>query len=238
MSKEGSRRSADARAARTLNSHGSDTRAEILRAARHVLATRGNARLSMRAVASEAHVAVGNVIYYFPSKRSLIHALILSLLEHYQTTAEEYLRAARGKLGFAALLRWYMRDSVSPESSRLFRELWAMALHDPAIARAMDRFYDKLHRLCADRLRMAWPNLSRQRAHDIGQLLGTISEGTNPIYATAPRSAKSLARVGRLSGELLMHAARTAHNRPRASAARQRRPKGRGPRRRSNRDMP
>jgi AcrR family transcriptional regulator len=163
----------------------------------------------MRAVAREARVAVGNVVYYFPTKRSLVHAVILALLEHYKINAQAYLHNAGGKTGFAELLRWYMGDSVSRDSSSVFRELWVMALHDPAIARAMDRFYDELHRLAAARLRVAWPELSRQRAHDIAQLLGTISEGTNPIYATAPRSGRSLARVARLSGELLMHAAAT-----------------------------
>jgi AcrR family transcriptional regulator len=184
-----------------------DTRSQILKAARHVLATAGYARLSMRAVAREAHVAVGNVVYYFPSKRSLMHAVIMALLAHYKSNAGQYLRNAGGKSGFAELLRWYMSDSVARETSRVFRELWTMALHDPAIAKAMDRFYDELHHLAATRLRVAWPGLSRQRARDIAQLLGTISEGTNPIYATAPRSARSLARVGQLAGELLIHAA-------------------------------
>jgi len=131
----------------------------------------------------------------------------MGLLEHYRTKAREYLRNASGKTGFAELLRWYMRDSVSPESSRLFRELWAMALHDPAIATGMDRFYAEMQSLTAARLRLAWPELSRRRADDIAKLLGTISEGANPIYATAARSATSLARVARLSGQLLLHAA-------------------------------
>ena len=208
MTKEGRKRSTGARRARGKQ-QGSDTRSEILEAARHVLATAGYARLSMRAVAREAHVAVGNVVYYFPSKRSLTHAVILSLLAHYKLNAREYLRNASGKAGFAELLRWYMSDSVSRETSRVFRELWAMALHDPAIAKAMDRFYGELHRVAAARLRVVWPELSRQRAHDIAQLLGTLSEGTNPIYATASRSARSLARVAQLAGELLIQAAGT-----------------------------
>jgi AcrR family transcriptional regulator len=221
MTKERSRRSADARSAHARKPDGNGTRSKILRAARHVLATAGSARLSMRAVAREAHLAVGNVVYYFPSKRSLVHAVIGALLAHYKAGAHEYLRNAGGKTGFAELLRWYMSDSVSRETSHVFRELWAMALHDSAIAMAMDRFYDELHRLAAARLRVAWPELSRRRAHDIGQLLGIISEGTNPIYGTAPRSARSLARVARLSGELLMHAARTGGNPP-ASPSRRR----------------
>jgi hypothetical protein len=82
-----------------------------------------------------------------------------------------------------------------------------MALHDKAIAQAMDRFYAESHRTAVALLRVAWPRLSRQRAHDIVQLMGTICEGSNVIYATAPRSAKSLTRVAKLAGELLVGAA-------------------------------
>jgi AcrR family transcriptional regulator len=217
------RRAGPTGARRRRKADATDTRTEILRAARRVLATAGYARFSMRAVASEACVAVGNVVYYFPSKRSLVHAVIMALLAHYRFNAEEYLRNAGGKTGFAGLLRWYMSDSVSREISRVFRELWVMALHDPEIARAMDRFYDELHRLAAARLRVAWPALSRQRAHDIAQLLGTISEGTNPIYATAPRSGRSLARVARLSGDLLMQAAAAGASQRRVGRGRRQR---------------
>jgi AcrR family transcriptional regulator len=161
----------------------------------------------MRAVAREAGIAVGNVVYYFPSKRSLVHALILSLVAHYQGKSNEYLRNADHGGGFAPLVEWFIRDSVSRETSRLFRELWAMALHDKAIAQAMDRFYAESHRTAVALLRVARPRLSRQRAHDIVQLMGTISEGSNVIYATAPRSAKSLTRVAKLAGELLVAAA-------------------------------
>ena len=223
MAKKRSRRSTGARAAHR-KPHASDTRGEILTAARHVLATAGYARLSMRAVAREAHVAVGNVVYYFPSKHNLMHAVIMALLAHYKVNAREYLRNASGKTGFAELLRWYMGDSVSHETSRVFRELWTMALHDPAIAKAMDRFYDELHRLAAARLRVAWPELSRQRARDIAQLLGTISEGANPIYATASRSARSLARVAQLAGELLMQAAGAGASEPKVVGKRAARP--------------
>jgi AcrR family transcriptional regulator len=198
-------------------------RTQILVAARRVLATLGYARFTMRAVAREAGMAVGNVVYYFPSKRSLVHALIESLVAHYQGKSNEYLRNAGRGSGFAPMVEWFIRDSVSRETSRVFRELWTMGLHDPAVAAAMDCFYAESHRTAVALLRVAWPRLSRQRAHDIVQLMGTISEGSNVIYATAPRSARSLTRVARLAGELLVYAAGAP---PKAQAAGRRRPTG------------
>jgi AcrR family transcriptional regulator len=186
-----------------------DTPAQILKAARRVLATMGYARLTMRAVARETGLTVGNLAYHFPSKRGLVRALILSLVADYQAKSNEYLRGAghrRGD-GFAGLVRWLISDSVSHETSRLFREFWAMALHDEVIAEAMDGFYAQAHETASALLRLIEPGLNRRQAHDIVQLMGAISEGTNVLYATASKSKASLQRVSQLAGNLLVRAA-------------------------------
>jgi AcrR family transcriptional regulator len=171
----------------------------------------------MRAVAAEAGLAVGNVVYHFPSKRGLIRALIFSLVAEYRAKFDEYLRSTATDRpgGLAGLIRWFMFDSVSRETGRLFRELWVMALHDPAIARAMDDFYAQLHRRAAILLQSSHPGLGIRDAHDIVQLMGVISEGSNVIYTTAPRSAQSLQRVAALAGDVLGHAVTKVRRRKR-----------------------
>ncbi len=189
-----------------------DTPTEILRAARKVLVSVGYARLTMRAVASRAGLTVGNLAYHFPTKRGLVRSLILSLVADYQAKSNEYLRnvghARRG--GFAGLVRWLVEDSVSPETSRLFRELWVMALHDQVIAEAMDRFYAQAHERVVSLLRLTQPGLRPRPAQDIVQLMGAISEGANVLYATTSGAAarRSLLRYSRLAGKLLVRAAR------------------------------
>lgn len=187
-----------------------ETRVEIVQAARRILATVGYARFTMRAVAHEAGLAVGNLVYHYPSKRRLIHALIDSLMEYYQNKSTGYLRkSGRGpRDGLAGLIRYYMKDSVASETSRLFRELWTMALHDDEIASAMDRFYREAHETAVKLVQLSHPGLDGRRAHDIVQLMGTVSEGANVIFATAQASSASRKRVARLAGELLTRAAR------------------------------
>jgi len=200
------------RARRRVRAGRHDTPSAILRAARTVLASVGYARLTMRAVASRAGLTVGNLAYHFPSKRGLVRALIMSLVADYQGKSNEYLRTVghRRRGGFAGLLRWLVEDSVSTETSRLFRELWAMALHDEVIAEAMDRFYAQAHERVVLLLRLTQPALRRRRAQDIVQLMGAISEGANVLYATTSghASRRSLVRYSRLAGELLVSAAR------------------------------
>ena len=209
LSAKGRRRPPILTARRPTRAPREDTRADIMRAARQVLATAGYARLTMRAVAREAGLAVGNLVYHYPSKRHLSHALILSLMEYYQRESSAYLRKSgedrRG--GLAGLIRYYMKDSVAVETSRLFRELWTMALHDEEIATAMDRFYREAHRTAVRLVRATHPGLDQRHAHDIVQLMGTISEGANVIFATAPASVASRRRVAQLAGELLERAA-------------------------------
>ncbi|GGJ83648.1 TetR family transcriptional regulator [Pilimelia anulata] len=67
-------------------SRGEHTRALILDTAMRLFREQGYARTTMRAIAREAGVAVGNAYYYFPSKEHLI--------QHFYLTAQDGLRDA------------------------------------------------------------------------------------------------------------------------------------------------
>jgi len=127
---------------------GERTRVEILRAAKRVLATDGYARFTLRRVAGEAGLTVGNLAYHYPSKRNLVRALIMLLIEEYRMQVDARLRSApsRSPGAFRALVSWLIRDSVSTQTSRLFREFWTIALHDPVIANAIDRLYAEVRK--------------------------------------------------------------------------------------------
>lgn len=72
-------------------SKGEKTRAHILETALKLFRERGYEQTTMRAVAEEAGVAVGNAYYYFRSKEHLIQAF-------YAKTHEEHLAASRAVL--------------------------------------------------------------------------------------------------------------------------------------------
>jgi AcrR family transcriptional regulator len=188
------------------------TRLEILRAAKHILATQGYARFTLRRVAAAAGLTVGNLAYHYPSKRKLVRALIVLLIDEYRVQVETYLQSAtqRSPTGFAALVIWLMRDSVSPQTSRLFRELWTIALHDEFIATAVDGFYAEVQETAAAHLRQNFPDLPTPTARAIVQLMGIISEGSNVLYSTARRPTAPLSRVTRLAADLLVHAAQAS----------------------------
>ncbi|TCB95628.1 TetR/AcrR family transcriptional regulator [Micromonospora zingiberis] len=88
---------------------GEQTRLLILETAMRMFRERGYARTTMRAIAQEAGVAVGNAYYYFGSKERLIQ-------EFYTRTQEEHRVAARPVLDreteFAARLSGVLHAAI------------------------------------------------------------------------------------------------------------------------------
>ncbi|MFV2100519.1 TetR family transcriptional regulator [Micromonospora sp. LOL_024] len=88
---------------------GEQTRQLILETALRMFRERGYARTTMRAIAQEAGVAVGNAYYYFGSKEHLIQ-------EFYARTQEEHRAASQSVLeresGFAARLAGVLHAGI------------------------------------------------------------------------------------------------------------------------------
>jgi AcrR family transcriptional regulator len=79
---------APAEAGRTKTRKGEQTRAQILDTALRLFRERGYEETTMRAVAEEAGVSLGNAYYYFKSKEHLIQAF-------YERTHHEHMAASR-----------------------------------------------------------------------------------------------------------------------------------------------
>jgi AcrR family transcriptional regulator len=82
---------ADGGAEASRTSRGEETKAKIVDAAMRLFVAHGYDATTMRAIAAEAGVAVGNAYYYFPSKEHLIQGF-------YARTHAEHIAAARGVL--------------------------------------------------------------------------------------------------------------------------------------------
>ncbi len=172
------------------------TREAILHQARIVLTREGYARVTLRHLAELTGIAVGNVTYHFPSKRELFRALMAKLLDDYSRQFDELFRGEPENPGehFFEIVRWLLEDAATPDTSRLFRELWTMSLHDDVVAQGVTDFYNELIGKTAGLLRRSRPHLDEQTALEIVQVIGLMSEGTSVIYGTG---AKRLVPVKR-----------------------------------------
>jgi len=180
---------------------GQATREAIIKAAGTVLVEQGQAQFSVQRVAKAMGISPGNLNYYFPTRASLLGALILHTLGQYRlrTRAIEAMTTASSRpAGADAVLRWLMRDAKSGSTSRLFRQLWALAATDAATATAMDQFYTRSVRGHLRRLGLH-PGAGNLDPEALLFLVHVISEGTTVLFGTRQRSAALYRRVENLA---------------------------------------
>jgi AcrR family transcriptional regulator len=79
----------------SASTRGEQTRGQIVEAALRLFAERGYERTTMRAIADEAHVAVGNAYYYFRSKEHLIQGFYDQMAREHVAASDEVLRGTR-----------------------------------------------------------------------------------------------------------------------------------------------
>jgi AcrR family transcriptional regulator len=92
-----------------VTARGGATRRLILDTALRLFREQGYAKTTMRAIAREAGVAVGNAYYYFPSKDHLIQEFYLGVNAEHRAAAEPALRA---ETRFAARLRAVLHAGI------------------------------------------------------------------------------------------------------------------------------
>jgi AcrR family transcriptional regulator len=158
----------------------------IIIAAKQVLLEVGYANLTMRKVAEVAGLALGNVTYHFPFKRNLLIALIQTMTIHYAEQFENILQeiAKDPKLTPDQLVRWLLTDAAEYETVAIFRELWAMSLHDDLIRDTIDDFYDRHMADVAAKIEELYPEVEPQTAAEFVQILAMLSEGATVLYGT------------------------------------------------------
>lgn len=114
-----------------------EARREQLLAAAFALACReGIRRVTIRAVAAEAGVSHGLVLFHFRRKDRLVHKLLDWLIENTAVlrVSEDIARFPRALDRLHALLQQEMaRLSHQPEHTRLFLEYWALGAQDAGI---------------------------------------------------------------------------------------------------------
>ncbi|WP_331052688.1 TetR/AcrR family transcriptional regulator [Longimicrobium sp.] len=111
-------------------------REQILGAAFEVAAREGLGGLTIRAVAGEAGLSHGLVLFHFGSKERLVHALLGWLIENTPPLrAPDPVGAVAGALDRLHLLldREVARYAGEPRRTRLFYEYWALGGRDEAI---------------------------------------------------------------------------------------------------------
>jgi AcrR family transcriptional regulator len=122
------------------------TRQQIIHAAFALIRREGVARLTIEAVAQEARLSKGGVLYHFRSKEALIQAMVASLVERFNADIETARRdepdGERSAPG--SRLRAYIRASTGPaEDDEDTVALLAAVSTDPRLLAPLQEQYTR-----------------------------------------------------------------------------------------------
>ena len=165
-----------------------DTKNKIARTARAILAKDGYGALTMRRVASACGISPGNLTYHFPSVDDLMVAAMNLGLEEYQQQIASYIKKQPTDQDktLTELVTFFVHDALSPRTSAVMIEFWALAQHDPSKAAFLDQTYQKASDMIVDALLDIEPDIERATANQVASTLLVFSEGSTALFSRKP----------------------------------------------------
>jgi AcrR family transcriptional regulator len=190
---------------------GTETVDAILKAALRVLINEGAGAFTIRRIAAECGMKVGNVSYHFPRKELLIQVLLDDLLESYDNHLDSRVRrpdlSTEGRLREVIVM--CLDDIAGMRTTRLFTELWALANHNPFIADRVRVFYQRVHDYIAEYVAELNPALAPDDVQTVAIFISCSMEGTTPFAGYQKPWADRMPAITRIAVNHLIHLART-----------------------------
>lgn len=158
---------------------GLDRLSSILDAARAVFCELGYSNLTMRKVAAKAGISIGNLNYYYRTKEDLLRDLLEYEINAY---LEEFGRL-RKRVGSSpekqleAVLKFWIQDLGTPETTVFFPELWALSNHHPYIAELTDELYAKARLPLNELIPLINPTLTKKESEQLALYMCAAMEG-------------------------------------------------------------
>ncbi|MBY8820814.1 TetR/AcrR family transcriptional regulator [Sphingomonas colocasiae] len=124
---------------------GQDGFEQILRAALTLLVEHGSGALTLRRIATESGMNVGNLNYYFRSKDELIRELLNAVISSYEDSFDAIMHepGATAAERLEKLVTLILEDITTKKTTRFFPELWVLSNHDPFVQDRMEELYDR-----------------------------------------------------------------------------------------------
>jgi len=133
---------------------------QILNAARQLFTDGGYSQMTMRQVADQVGISLSNVQHYFPSRESLLRALLESVMNSYDPAVDEIRKTiASPRARLIAAVRYFLEDVKQAETERLFVEIWSLATREPVAREIFDMMYSHHRQTLAGLIAEANPAL-------------------------------------------------------------------------------
>ncbi len=192
-------------------SRGSDTVDAILKAALHVLVDEGSSAFTLRRIAAECGMQVGNVSRHFPKKEMLVQVLLEELLGPTQGEVKRQI-AVMGLPADEALslvIRGSLEEIEKKMMTRLFTELWAMANHNEFVAERVELVYRYVQGLIASFVAELNPALSDEEVEAVSVYISASIEGSTMLVGYGKPWSALMPQFKAIAVKFLVELART-----------------------------
>lgn len=117
---------------------------QILTAAKKLISREGSSGFSMRKVAGECGMSLGNLQYHYPGKAMLIDAVLQELFDEYLLVYQDHFSLdVFSQEALEQLISRLLHSSYSKDETALFRALFSFP--DKDIDQAIKQFYLRLY---------------------------------------------------------------------------------------------
>ena len=173
----------------------------ILDAAREVLIEAGYASFTMRKVAARAGITIGNLNYYYRTKKDLLRDLLEHVINPYLEEFERRRQIAgqSPEKQLLAVLKFWIDDLSTPETTSFFPELWALGNHDPHIADLVDDLYVQARLPLNELIPQINPTLTRKEAERIALYMCATMEGLTIFVGNNKSWSHQIEEIKRLT---------------------------------------
>lgn len=155
----------------------------ILLEARSLLVEEGYAGLTVRKVARNLDISLGNLTYYFPNKDDLLRALIADMLDEYhQVLLNEQERFPDDPHGrFLAYIEFLIADCESPDTRAFFFQIWGLATHSDLVHELREQIYAVFRADAAGLVATLKPDASAAEINALTAMLISMIEGLHIV---------------------------------------------------------
>ena len=166
-----------------IYARGSETVDAILKAALHVLIEEGASAFTLRRIAQQCGLNVGNVSRHFPRKEMLVQVLLEELLSTSQGFAPDNIgdTGLSPEDALALIIRGSMDQINTKPMTHLFIELWAMANHNEFVADRLEASYQFVIDMIGSFVAELNPALTPQEVETVSLFINATIEGSTML---------------------------------------------------------
>ena len=181
------------------------TKDRILESAFEELIEKGFVRFTIQGVAERTQISLGNLTYHFPNREQLIQAMIDRWFEAWKI---EFTQIIEKKIGdsrpdIAGFIDWVMDNALLKENVRTFTELWAIANHEPKVAKILDKLYEQAINTVLETLGHSTTSKKSTDLRALLYLLASVSEGSVAVLGNSPKNDPRRKMVKQQIGRLM-----------------------------------